>query len=242
MQNPTDDDVMITEDEAKTPFADSPTAGDSEVGGAAESVELVGPAGGGSGGVGASLNSRVKGPWSPEEDAVLTQLVSKFGARNWSLIARGIPGRSGKSCRLRWCNQLDPCLKRKPFTGKLNPFALCVCGSGLVSWFWVLQGFMGLICWRGFVGVNDWIDVSALLLDRCLAFLFVFGLCYWEFELHWIFLFTIFKVGLLPLALPLLFSVTIIIFILIPYSYCFGCLLIFRFLQISNLCLTIFFF
>ena len=60
---------------------------------------------------------KVKGPWSPEEDAVLSRLVSQFGARNWSLIARGIPGRSGKSCRLRWCNQLDPCLKRKPFTG-----------------------------------------------------------------------------------------------------------------------------
>uniref|UniRef100_A0A7C9FIU4 Uncharacterized protein n=2 Tax=Opuntia streptacantha TaxID=393608 RepID=A0A7C9FIU4_OPUST len=59
---------------------------------------------------------RVRGPWSPEEDAVLTELVSKFGARNWSLIARGIPGRSGKSCRLRWCNQLDPCVKRKPFS------------------------------------------------------------------------------------------------------------------------------
>lgn len=60
---------------------------------------------------------RVKGPWSPEEDAILSQLVSKFGARNWSLIARGIAGRSGKSCRLRWCNQLDPAVKRKPFTG-----------------------------------------------------------------------------------------------------------------------------
>nr|QWQ79417.1 MYB19 [Zanthoxylum armatum] len=60
--------------------------------------------------------SRVKGPWSPEEDAVLSRLVSQFGARNWGMIARGIPGRSGKSCRLRWCNQLDPCLKRKPFT------------------------------------------------------------------------------------------------------------------------------
>ncbi|XP_010262707.1 PREDICTED: uncharacterized protein LOC104601164 [Nelumbo nucifera] len=59
---------------------------------------------------------RVKGPWSPEEDAILSRLVSKFGARNWSLIARGIAGRSGKSCRLRWCNQLDPCVKRKPFT------------------------------------------------------------------------------------------------------------------------------
>lgn len=63
---------------------------------------------------------RVKGPWSPEEDAILSNLVSKFGARNWSLIARGISGRSGKSCRLRWCNQLDPAVKRKPFTGKLN--------------------------------------------------------------------------------------------------------------------------
>ncbi|KAL5568945.1 hypothetical protein UlMin_025520 [Ulmus minor] len=59
---------------------------------------------------------RVKGPWSPEEDAVLSRVVSKFGPRNWSLIARGIPGRSGKSCRLRWCNQLDPGVKRKPFT------------------------------------------------------------------------------------------------------------------------------
>ncbi|KAG7033801.1 Transcription factor MYB1 [Cucurbita argyrosperma subsp. argyrosperma] len=59
---------------------------------------------------------RVKGPWSPEEDAILSRLVSKFGARNWSLIARGIAGRSGKSCRLRWCNQLDPSVKRKPFT------------------------------------------------------------------------------------------------------------------------------
>nr|ALT31513.1 MYB21 [Fagopyrum tataricum] len=59
---------------------------------------------------------RVKGPWSPEEDAILSRLVSKFGARNWSLIARGISGRSGKSCRLRWCNQLDPAVKHKPFT------------------------------------------------------------------------------------------------------------------------------
>ncbi|XP_020704557.1 transcription factor MYB1 [Dendrobium catenatum] len=64
----------------------------------------------------ASREDRVKGPWSPEEDAILSRLVAKFGPRNWSLIARGVPGRSGKSCRLRWCNQLDPHVKRKPFT------------------------------------------------------------------------------------------------------------------------------
>ncbi|CAN4107038.1 unnamed protein product [Withania somnifera] len=61
-------------------------------------------------------SGRVKEPWSREEDLVLTELINKFGARNWSMIAQGIPGRSGKSCRLRWCNQLDPALKRKPFT------------------------------------------------------------------------------------------------------------------------------
>ncbi|OAY81862.1 Transcription factor MYB44 [Ananas comosus] len=59
---------------------------------------------------------RIKGSWSPEEDAMLTQLVKDHGARNWSLISDGIPGRSGKSCRLRWCNQLSPDVHHRPFT------------------------------------------------------------------------------------------------------------------------------
>lgn len=59
---------------------------------------------------------RIKGPWSPEEDQALQQLVDKYGARNWSLISKGIPGRSGKSCRLRWCNQLSPQVQHRPFT------------------------------------------------------------------------------------------------------------------------------
>ncbi|KAK2975657.1 hypothetical protein RJ640_025953 [Escallonia rubra] len=62
-------------------------------------------------------HGRVRGSWTTEEDEVLSQLVRSYGARNWGLIARGIPGRSGKSCRLRWFNQLDPTLERKPFTG-----------------------------------------------------------------------------------------------------------------------------
>ncbi|KAJ4779375.1 MYB-related transcription factor [Rhynchospora pubera] len=63
-----------------------------------------------------SGQQRVKGSWSPEEDAMLTRLVEKHGARNWSLISEGIPGRSGKSCRLRWCNQLSPAVHHRPFT------------------------------------------------------------------------------------------------------------------------------
>ncbi|XP_062218417.1 transcription factor MYB44-like [Phragmites australis] len=59
---------------------------------------------------------RIKGPWSPEEDEALRRLVERHGARNWTTIGRGIPGRSGKSCRLRWCNQLSPQVERRPFT------------------------------------------------------------------------------------------------------------------------------
>nr|QDL88470.1 transcription factor MYB44-like isoform X2 [Cymbidium ensifolium] len=59
---------------------------------------------------------RIKGPWSPEEDEMLQMLVEKHGPRNWSLISKSIPGRSGKSCRLRWFNQLSPMVEHRPFT------------------------------------------------------------------------------------------------------------------------------
>lgn len=57
-----------------------------------------------------------KGAWTPEEDRLLTKLIRLYGTRNWSLIAAGIKGRSGKSCRLRWHNQLNPDVKKEPFT------------------------------------------------------------------------------------------------------------------------------
>ncbi|XP_054793904.1 transcription factor MYB73-like [Prosopis cineraria] len=59
---------------------------------------------------------RIKGPWSAEEDRILTRLVERYGPRNWSLISRYIKGRSGKSCRLRWCNQLSPSVEHRPFS------------------------------------------------------------------------------------------------------------------------------
>lgn len=62
------------------------------------------------------MMDRIKGPWSPEEDNLLQRLVEKHGPRNWSIISKSIPGRSGKSCRLRWCNQLSPQVEHRPFT------------------------------------------------------------------------------------------------------------------------------
>ena len=67
---------------------------------------------------------RVKGPWGPEEDELLEELVQRHGARNWSLIRKLILGRSGKSCRLRWCNQLSPKVEHRPFTLEEDAFIL----------------------------------------------------------------------------------------------------------------------
>ncbi|GFP86501.1 transcription factor myb44 [Phtheirospermum japonicum] len=39
-------------------------------------------------------SERIKGPWSAEEDRILTRLVDRYGARNWSLISKYIKGRS----------------------------------------------------------------------------------------------------------------------------------------------------
>ncbi|XP_052193925.1 transcription factor MYB44-like [Diospyros lotus] len=61
-------------------------------------------------------DDRIKGPWSPEEDEMLVRLVQRHGPRNWSLICKSVPGRSGKSCRLRWCNQLSPMVEHRAFT------------------------------------------------------------------------------------------------------------------------------
>ncbi|MBA0565888.1 hypothetical protein Golob_010743, partial [Gossypium lobatum] len=65
---------------------------------------------------GSNKAEKIKGPWSAEEDRILTRLVERYGPRNWSLISRYIKGRSGKSCRLRWCNQLSPNVEHRPFS------------------------------------------------------------------------------------------------------------------------------
>ncbi|KAG8388510.1 hypothetical protein BUALT_Bualt02G0133100 [Buddleja alternifolia] len=57
-----------------------------------------------------------RGHWRPAEDEKLRELVDRYGPHNWNAIAEKLHGRSGKSCRLRWFNQLDPRINRSPFT------------------------------------------------------------------------------------------------------------------------------
>ncbi|KAJ7567013.1 hypothetical protein O6H91_02G128500 [Diphasiastrum complanatum] len=57
-----------------------------------------------------------RGHWRPSEDEKLRELVALHGPQNWNLISERLKGRSGKSCRLRWFNQLDPSINRQPFS------------------------------------------------------------------------------------------------------------------------------
>ncbi|CAN4076545.1 unnamed protein product [Withania somnifera] len=58
----------------------------------------------------------VKGPWSKEEDDVITELVKKYGPKKWSTIAQHLPGRIGKQCRERWHNHLNPGINKEAWT------------------------------------------------------------------------------------------------------------------------------
>ncbi|CAI0454476.1 unnamed protein product [Linum tenue] len=70
------------------------------------------------GGYGHDEHGWRKGPWTPEEDKLLSEYVKLYGDGRWSSVSKctGLK-RSGKSCRLRWVNYLRPGLKR----GQLTP-------------------------------------------------------------------------------------------------------------------------
>ncbi|NWW81348.1 SNPC4 protein, partial [Climacteris rufus] len=47
-----------------------------------------------------------KGPWTPEEDAMLVAAVEKYGERDWYKIRTEVPGRSDAQCRDRYLKAL----------------------------------------------------------------------------------------------------------------------------------------
>uniref|UniRef100_A0A1Q3EY92 Putative transcription factor myb superfamily protein n=1 Tax=Culex tarsalis TaxID=7177 RepID=A0A1Q3EY92_CULTA len=58
----------------------------------------------------------IKGPWTKEEDDKVVELVTKYGPKKWTLIARHLRGRIGKQCRERWHNHLNPNIKKTAWT------------------------------------------------------------------------------------------------------------------------------
>lgn len=54
----------------------------------------------------------IKGPWTIEEDEKLMEWVRREGPNKWAQAAQFIQGRSGKQCRERWFNNLNPGVKK----------------------------------------------------------------------------------------------------------------------------------
>lgn len=65
---------------------------------------------------GNSGDNFVKGAWTPEEDNRLRKIILHYGPKRWSSLAHQMPGRSGKQCRERWHNHLNPNIKKDRWT------------------------------------------------------------------------------------------------------------------------------
>lgn len=58
-------------------------------------------------------------PWTTSEDEAIRKLVSSSGTQQWATIAKrleiefSLKGRSGKQCRERWHNHLNPAVKKE---------------------------------------------------------------------------------------------------------------------------------
>ena len=60
--------------------------------------------------------------WSQEEDEAIKALSARYGIQNWTLISQklsqeyNVKGRTGKQCRERWHNHLDPNISKDPIS------------------------------------------------------------------------------------------------------------------------------
>ncbi|GAA5883413.1 hypothetical protein JCM3774_003676 [Rhodotorula dairenensis] len=60
----------------------------------------------------------IKGAWTTEEDNKLRALVAQHGSEKWVAISEEMRTRTGKQCRERWHNHLDPSIKKSSWTAE----------------------------------------------------------------------------------------------------------------------------
>ena len=63
-----------------------------------------------------SNKPKTKKSWTSEEDKILLDLTKIHGTTKWTLIAGGLPNRSGKQCRERFHNHLQANIKKGAWT------------------------------------------------------------------------------------------------------------------------------
>jgi hypothetical protein len=66
----------------------------------------------------------IKGEWSAEEDQAIIQWVAEPGSIGWTKCAKLVPGRTGKQCKKRCSNYLDPTLKKDGWSAEEDQILL----------------------------------------------------------------------------------------------------------------------
>jgi hypothetical protein len=85
-----------------------------------------------------------RGKWSTNEDELIKKWVAQNGAENWGKCAETLIERTGKQCRERWTNVLDPSIIKKGWTS--------------LEQFRIIQAMK--------VHANRWKDISGLIRGR----------------------------------------------------------------------------
>jgi hypothetical protein len=84
-----------------------------------------------------------KGAWTEYEDATIIQWCKKNGPKNWTDLAALLPGRTGKRCRERWTNKLNPDANRGPWTPEEDRKLMALHGEHGNRWMTIASGIPG---------------------------------------------------------------------------------------------------
>ena len=60
-------------------------------------------------------------PWLPEEDTILRDAISLYGAQNWGAISGLFFNRSAHQCQQRWEKMHNPSIQKGPWTKEVCP-------------------------------------------------------------------------------------------------------------------------
>jgi hypothetical protein len=72
--------------------------------------------------------------FSPEEDRLLSFLISVHGTEDWMRISRGMDGRNMRQCRERWRYYLEPGINRSDWTKEEDDLLLTKCAELGTKW------------------------------------------------------------------------------------------------------------
>lgn len=60
--------------------------------------------------------------WTGDEDVKLKRLIDEHGTCSWTKVGESFSERTGKQCRERWYNHLDPSVKKGDWTAEVRNY------------------------------------------------------------------------------------------------------------------------